>query len=217
MAIQLGFDVETLTPTKKRLLIVLPALVVLALSFVLLITPILEEKKVLSLKVETQSHQIQIAQRNIAKLPELIAENERLQSRLLELQLRLPKEREVSPLLRQVSVEGRRSGLQVVLWRPGEKKVHISGEVYEIPVNVEMKGSYHRFGQFFSNITRFDRVVNILNVNIKPVPEILNRGMPEQKQRGAAELIVSFTATTYSLIPEEERKKIEKAAKEREM
>ncbi len=208
MAIQLGFDIETLTPTKKRLLIILPPLVVIALSFVLLIMPTLEEKKVLSLEVEKQNNEIQMAERHIAKLPVLIAENERLQSRLVELQLRLPKEREVSPLLRQVSVQGRRSGLQVILWRPGEKKVHVSGEVYEIPVDVEMKGSYHRFGQFFSNITRLDRVVNISNINMR---------MAEQKQKGAAELIVSFTAMTYSLIPEEERKKIEKAAKERKM
>lgn len=214
MAIQLGFDIETLTPTKKRLLIILPPLVVIALSFVLLIMPTLEERKVLSLEVERQNNEIQIAERHIAKLPALIAENERLQSRLVELQLRLPKEREVSPLLRQVSVQGRRSGLQVTLWRPGAKKVHISGEVYEIPVDVEMKGSYHMFGQFFSNITRLDRVVNISNINMKPVPAIIDRGMAGQKQRHAAELIVSFTAMTYSLIPEEERKKMQKAAKE---
>jgi type IV pilus assembly protein PilO len=207
MAMQLGFDIETLTPAKKKLLFVLPPLIVIVLSLVLLIMPSLEEKGILSAEVEKQNNEIQIAQRTAAKLPVLMAENERLQGRLIELQLRLPEEREVIRLLRQVSEQGRKAGLRVILWRPGEKKVHVSGEVYEIPVNVEMKGGYHRFGQFFSNITRIDRIVNISNINMRMAQQ-------EQNQRGVTDLTVSFTAMTYSLIPEEERKAIEKAAKE---
>jgi type IV pilus assembly protein PilO len=207
MAMQLGFDIETLTPAKKKLLFVLPPLIVIVLSLVLLIMPSLEEKGILSAEVEKQNNEIQIAQRTAAKLPVLMAENERLQGRLIELQLRLPEEREVIRLLRQVSEQGRKAGLRVILWRPGEKKVHVSGEVYEIPVNVEMKGGYHRFGQFFSNITRLDRIVNISNINMRMAQQ-------EQNQRGVTDLTVSFTAMTYSLIPEEERKAIEKAAKE---
>jgi type IV pilus assembly protein PilO len=207
MAIQLGFDIETMTPAKKKLLLVLPPLIVIALFLVLLIMPLLEERRVLSAEVEKQNNEIQIAQRSAAKLPALMAENERLQSKLLELQIRLPEEREVSRLLRQVSEQGRKAGLQVILWRPGEKKVHVSGEVYEIPVDVEMKGGYHKFGRFFSKLTRFDRVVNISNINMRMAQQ-------EENQRGVTDLTVSFAAITYSLIPEEERKEMEKAAKE---
>jgi type IV pilus assembly protein PilO len=207
MAIQLGFDIETLTPAKKKLLLVLLPLIVIALFLVLLIMPLLEERRVLSAEVEKQNNEIQIAQRSAAKLPALMAENERLQSKLLELQLRLPEEREVIRLLRQVSEQGRKAGLRVILWRPGEKKVHVSGEVYEIPVDVEMKGGYHRFGRFFSNITRLDRIVNISNINMRMAQQ-------EENQRGVTDLTVSFTAITYSLIPEEEKKEMEKAAKE---
>lgn len=206
MALKLGFDIETLPPTKKKLLFVLPPLIIVVLFAVLLIKPAFEEKKRLSEEVEKQSNEIQIAMRNAAKLSTLTAENERLRNKLFELQMQLPEEREISGLLRQVSELGIKSGLQIVSWKPGNKTIHPSKEIYEIPVGVEMRGNYHRFGQFFSSITKLNRIVNISNINMKTI---------DQKQN-AAVLNVSFTAMTYSFIPEKERKEMEKTAKEKE-
>src|SRR5208283_5116051 len=101
--------------------------------------------------------------------------------------------REVSGLLKQVSDLGVKSGLQVVTWRPGIKSIHPGNDVYEIPVNVEMRGSYHYFGQFFSNITGINRIVNISNIT-------LSTGDAKMFPRGMTGLNVGFTATTYSLI-----------------
>lgn len=208
MALKLGFDVETLPPSKKKLLLVLPPLIIIVLFVVLLIMPAFEERKRLSEEVEKQNNEIQTAQKNAAKLSTLIAENERLKSKLFELQMQLPEEREVSGLLRQVSEIGIKSGLQIVSWKPKDKAVHPSKEVYEIPVEVEMRGNYHRFGQFFSNITKLSRIVNISNINIKTTEQ--------KQQKGAGSILnVSFNAITYSLIPEKERKELEKATKEK--
>lgn len=205
MALKLGFDIETLPPAKKKLLLVLPPLIIVVLFAVLLIMPTFEERKRLSEEVEKQKNEIQAAQKGAEKLSTLMAENERLKTKLFELQMQLPEEREVSGLLRQVSELGIKSGLQIVSWKPRDKIVHPSKEVYEIPVEVEMRGNYHRFGQFFSNITKLSRVVNISNINIKTA---------DQKQK-AAVLNVSFAAMTYSFIPEKERKELGKAAKEK--
>lgn len=205
MALKLGFDIETLPPAKKKLLLVLPPLIIVVLFAVLLIMPAFEERKRLSEEVEKQKNEIQAAQKGAEKLSTLMAENERLKNKLFELQMQLPEEREVSGLLRQISELGIKSGLQIVSWKPRDKIVHPSKEVYEIPVEVEMRGNYHRFGQFFSNITKLSRVVNISNINMKT---------GDQKQKAAA-LNVSFTAMTYSFIPEKERKEMERAAKEK--
>jgi type IV pilus assembly protein PilO len=206
MALKLGFDIETLSPTKRKLLLVLSPLIIIVLFAVLFIMPAFEERGRLSAEVEKQNNEIKTAEKSAAKLLTLIAENERLRGKLFDLQMQLPEEREVSGLLKQVSELGIKSGLQIVSWKPKEKIVHPSKEVYEIPVEVEMRGNYHRFGQFFSNITKLSRIVNISNINIKT---------GEQKQKTAT-LNVSFTAMTYSFIPEKERKEIEKAAKEKE-
>jgi type IV pilus assembly protein PilO len=204
MALKLGFDVETLPPARKKLLLVLPPLIIIILFAVLFIMPAFEERGRLSAEVEKQNNEIQTAQKNAAKLSTLIAENEKLKSKLFDLQMQLPEEREVSGLLKQVSELGIKSGLQIVSWKPKDKIVHPSKEVYEIPVEVEMQGYYHRFGQFFSNITKLNRVVNISNINIKT---------GDHKQKSAV-LNVSFTAMTYSMIPDKEKQAM--AAKEKE-
>jgi Tfp pilus assembly protein PilO len=70
-----------------------------------------------------------------------------------------------------------------------------------------MRGTYHKFGQFFSNVTGLNRIVNIGNIQA--------RAGEQRYQRGLIGLNVSFTAMTYSLISEAERKELEKAAKEK--
>lgn len=195
-------DIENLSPLKKNLLLILPPVVILAAAFFLLIQPATQEVAVLTAEVEKQLAEIRVAEQKAAKLTELMAENERLKKSLAELQLQLPVEREVSGLLKQVSETGIASGLQVVVWKPREKTVHPSQEVYEIPVDVEVRGQYHRLGQFFSTITGLNRIVNATNLNMKPAGQKITKG--------SAVLNVTFTAMTYSVIPENEREALKK-------
>jgi type IV pilus assembly protein PilO len=203
MAIKLGINVENMSPAKKNLLLVLPSALIIGLAVYFLIMPALEERKNLLAEIQKQNSEIQEAQKSTIKLPALMAEHERLKIRFAELQLQLPEEREISGLLRQVSDLGVKSGLFIAAWKPANRNIHPSREVYEIPVNVEMRGNYHRFGQFFSNITKINRIVNILNVNIKVI------------DARTAALGVSFSAMTYSMIPEAERKAMEEPKKKK--
>ncbi|MCL4490901.1 MAG: type 4a pilus biogenesis protein PilO [Nitrospirae bacterium] len=195
MELKLGIDTANLSPLKKNLLLALPPVIIIALFTFLFIMPALEERKALNEEIGKQKTEIASLERNSSRLPALKAENKRLEDRLSELQLQLPEEKEVSGLLKQVSELGIKSGLQVVSWRPGTRGVHPSKEVYEIPVEVVMRGTYHKFGQFFSNITTLNRIVNIFNISMRP---------------GSFGLDVSFTSTTYSQIPEKEKKELQK-------
>ncbi len=209
MELKINIDFETMPPSRRLLVIILPSLIITALFIFFIIMPAYEERTKLKAELDKQEQDILLARQQAAKLPALVAENERLTRRLLELQAQLPEEKEVSGLLRQVSELGVKSGLDVVLWKPKERIVHQSKEVYEIPVDVEMRGSYHRFGQFYSRITRLPRVVNISGISMKPAEE-------KFQQKQAKILHVSFIAKTYSLIPEQEKKEIEKKEKEKE-
>lgn len=214
MALELKIDRENLSPTKQKLLLILPPLFIAVIFFSFFIMPSYEERKKLADEVENQRKDIALAQQKTAKLSALIAENQRLKKRLLELQAQLPAEKEVSGLLRQVSELGIKSGLDITLWKPQwnpkekERFVHPSKEVYEIPVSVEMRGSYYRFGKFFSSITPIERIVNIHSINMK---------MDDQKfqKKGMAVLKTTFIVKTYAIITEDEKKEIEKLAKEK--
>lgn len=208
MDLKLKIDIEGLSPLKKNVLLALPPLLVLALAAVLLILPAFETMQKLGAEVEKQQAEIATLKKSSAKLPTLLSENKRLTAQLAERQLQLPEEKEVSGLLKQVSELGVKSGLQVVLWKPRERNVHPSKEVYEIPVEVIIRGAYHRLAQFYGNITALSRIVNIGNVNMKLADQ-------KAQQKGQTTLNVTFTAMTYSLLSEQERKELEKAEKEK--
>ncbi|MCE5312814.1 MAG: type 4a pilus biogenesis protein PilO [Nitrospiraceae bacterium] len=200
----LTLDTENLTPGKKKLLLIMPPLVIIVVALMMFVMPAMEEINKIEAELKNQEQQLAMAKQKAGKLSAIMAENVKLKSTIKELELQLPDEKEVSTLLRQVSDLGIRSGLNIISWKPKGKNVHSSNEVYEIPVDVEMRGTYHMFGQFFSNITKLSRIVNLTNANIK----ILSQ------QKGSATLSVTFAAVTYSLIPEKERKEL--AAKEKE-
>jgi type IV pilus assembly protein PilO len=192
MAIKIDF--KTLPGYIKTIISILPALVIaIAVTFMVLL-PENKELKALDSKIQVQENEIAKSQAKAEKLTELITENHRLRKRLNVLREQLPEEKEVSNLLKQVSDLGIASGLRVLLWKPEQKKSHPSGIVYEIPVRVELSGSYHNLGYFFSSLTRLNRIVNISDIKLsdpKPAKE-------------STVLKVIFTATTFSVIPEEE-------------
>lgn len=41
----------------------------------------------------------------------------------------------------------------------------------EIPVSIEVSGTYHDVALFFDRVGRMERIVNILNVSMKPKQE----------------------------------------------
>lgn len=194
MALKLKIDIKTLSPAARIVLTILPSVIITVIAIVFLILPRDKEIKRLNAEITKQENEIAKDQAKAAKLDILKKENERLRMRLEELKLQLPEEREVSGLLRQVSDLGIRSGLKIILWKPEQKKDHPSGIIYEIPVDVELSGSYHNLGVFFSSLTKLNRIVNIGDIKLTdPKP-----------QKNEAILKITFKATTFSSIPEKE-------------
>ena len=194
MARKLNIKMDTLPLAVKVLIAFLPAIVISALVIILLILPRHKEIQRLNVEITKQENDIAKDQVKAAKLSTLKGENVKLRMRLDELKLQLPEEREVSGLLKQVSDLGIKSGLKIVSWRPEQKKDHPSGTIYEIPVAVELSGSYHNLGIFFSRLTKLNRIVNISDIKM---------GGP-QPQRSEAIVRISFKATTFSAISDKE-------------
>lgn len=194
MPIKLNIDLKNLSPIVRAIITVLPSVIITMVVIFLVILPKHKEIKRLNDEITKQENEIAKDQAKAAKLDILKRENERLLRRLDELKLQLPEEREISGLLRQVSDLGIKSGLRIILWKPEQKKDHPSGIIYEIPVNVEISGSYHNLGLFFSNLTKLNRIVNIGDIKLSdPKP-----------QKNEAILKITFKAATFSSIPEQE-------------
>ena len=110
----------------------------------------------------------------------------------------LPEKQEIPTLLASISRSGQDAGLEFLLFQP--KKENHKDFYAEIPVAIQVTGSYHNVAVFFDKVARLSRVVNIDNINLT-----------SQKEKAAGKglsLQTSCTAITYRFIePEDTEKK----------
>lgn len=194
-------DWEGLSKSNKVLLMILPCIVLFVLFSSVYLLPAVETINRLNSEKKSLKEEIDKANMVVNKYEDLKALNEQLQKKMEFLKTLLPKETEVTDVLKKVSEIGLQKGLVVTSWKPREKTPHSSNEVYEIPVEVSMRGKYHTFGTFFADITKIERIINIKKMEIK------------KGEKDPTMLNANLTAVTYSLIPEEEKKKIQQKKK----
>jgi type IV pilus assembly protein PilO len=167
---------------------VVPAVIYILVFGYLVILPKTKQVKDLRGQIAAQDNDIMKTQSLAAKLDKLKEENANLRARLDELAQQLPEEKEISQLLRQVSQKGITAGLDILTWKPSERTIHPSNIVYTVPVEVTLKGSYHKLGEFFSALTHLSRIVNIMDIKM---------GSPKLEGSEAV-LAISFTAVTFT-------------------
>ena len=192
MAINL--NIKNLPLYAKIIIALVPSVILSVAIIILVIMPKQKEIKALEAKIDVQNNEIAASQAKVAKLDILKQENQRLINRINELKEQLPDEKEISSLLKQISDLGIAAGLSIKSWRPGTKTTHSSGIVYEIPVSVDVEGTYHNLGFFLSSLTKLNRIVNISNMKLGGPKLVKNEVL----------LNASFKASTFSSIAEAE-------------
>ena len=190
----ININIKSLPLYARIIISVLPAVILSIAIIILFILPKQKKIKELDAKIDTQSNEIAASQAKAAKLEILKQENEKLIKRINELKEQLPEEKEISSLLKQVSDLGIASGLTIKSWKTGQKATHSSGIVYEIPVSVDVEGTYHNLGYFLSSLTKLNRIVNISDMKL---------GSPKLVKAENL-LSASFKASTFLAVPETE-------------
>ncbi len=152
---------------KQKVVATLLIGVILAAIFIYFIyLPKAEEMVRLSGEIEELSGRINVHRAKAARLDVEKREHELFLRQLAQLKEQLPPEAEVEVLLKQVSELGIRTGLDFKLWRPVEKIKGPEGLYTEIPINVEVGGSYHALGVFFDKISKLPRIVTVSNLTM---------------------------------------------------
>jgi len=104
----------------------------------------------------------------------------------------LPNKTEVADLLVDVSQTGLASGLEFELFKP---RGEVPREFYaELPINIQVVGDYHEFGDFVSGVAALPRIVTLHNVNIK-----------RRDGKTSDVLVMNLTAKTYRYLEDNER------------
>jgi type IV pilus assembly protein PilO len=101
----------------------------------------------------------------------------------------LPNKTEVPALLVDVSQTGLAAGLEFKLFQP---QAEVPRDFYaEYPINIEVVGNYHQFGEFISGLASLPRIVTIHNLNMQPIAN-------------SKQLTLKALAKTYRYMDEEE-------------
>jgi len=136
------------------------------------------EEKIAKLQTE-----INKAKARAANLRRFEAEYAEVDAQFQEALKLLPNTKEIPSLLKSITLLVTDSQLEFLLFSPQRERAQ--DFFMEIPVSIEVSGTYHNVAIFFDKVGQMERIVNILNVSMTP-----------QKERSTI-LTARFDAVTY--------------------
>src|SRR5580692_3734843 len=106
----------------------------------------------------------------------------------------LPSRTEVPNLLVDISQTGLAAALEEKLFQPGPE---VKKDFYaELPIHIQLTGSYHEFGAFVSGIAALPRIVTLHDIQITP--------LSKEKSAAYDQLQLDLTAKTYRYLDDDE-------------
>ena len=112
----------------------------------------------------TLKESFELKQTEAANLPLLTEQLAQIEESFGDLLKQLPDKAEIESLLIDISQKGLTAGLEFKLFKPGAIS---ESEFYaELPIQIEVLGSYHQFGDFISGISSLPRIVTTHDIKI---------------------------------------------------
>ncbi len=124
----------------------------------------LDEEKTKRARLDQLQKDIRALEVTANKLQEFQREVQLLEAKLETLKRILPPERETPDLMRRVQYLAAQSNLVIRRFTPATP---VTKDFYqEVPINVDVEGTYHMLGQFFDRVSRLSRLVNMGSIKI---------------------------------------------------
>ena len=116
------------------------------------------------------------------------AEITQLEGQLAVALRQLPNEKQLEVLLADISNLGKTAGVEIKSFKRESEQVH---DFYaEVPITVQLEGTYHEIARFFDSVSRLPRIVNMGSIDMK----VTSASASETR------LVVSGTATTFRFV-----------------
>jgi type IV pilus assembly protein PilO len=182
-------------PVKFATVLLLCAAVI-GLGYWKLTMPKIEELKGVEAKEAELRTEFEGKQQKAANLEVLKQQLEDIKQTMGELLQKLPSKTQVPDLLQDISQTGLGSGLEFDIFKPSAE---VPQEFYvELPIQIQVTGDYHQFGNFISGVAALQRIVTVHDVKIRPTE--------------GNKLIMNATAKTYRYMDEDEEEAAAKNA-----
>ncbi|WP_206486259.1 type 4a pilus biogenesis protein PilO [Thalassotalea sp. G2M2-11] len=151
-------------PLAKGVFAAFLAIVVLGLGYVAIVSDKIKRLDTVTAEEATLKNQYQAKYHLVANLDLFKQQMIEAETLFAEQLKSLPESHETPGLLDDITFVGTTSGLDFVKlnWQP-----EITQEIYiELPIDIEVVGSYHEFGNFVSKIAGLPRIVTLHDFDI---------------------------------------------------
>jgi type IV pilus assembly protein PilO len=177
-------QISELTKIQRIVICCVSVALIVGLFVYFLYMPKYEEINQLEKTIAEQEEQLSKTKRNSAQYAEYQKKLEDAQAKFNVVAKALPLTDEVPALLTGISQVGKDSGLTFLLFKPEKER---KKEFYaELPVTMNLSGTYHDLGVFFDQLAGMSRIVNVKKFDMKIV-------------KGSA-LNIACTAETYKFV-----------------
>ncbi|THB74809.1 MAG: pilus assembly protein PilO, partial [Desulfobulbaceae bacterium] len=121
---------------------------------------------------------------------------------------KLPSQKEIPQLLKDISALGRNAGLEFLTFAP---RPHTERNFYdEIPVDIDVSGPYHAMGYFFDQVSKLDRIVSVKSVRMTKPKKVQGEILLESKCQ-----LLTYRFTNKKLETAADKKKKRRAKKKK--
>jgi type IV pilus assembly protein PilO len=116
------------------------------------------------------------------------------------------KDMDIPDLLKDISEKGRKSGLEIKKFEPGEEAdVPNNNYVKQLPIVMSVEGGFHEVAIFFDKLSSMERIVHVKNITIQI----------EKETPSDVSLTVEGKVVTFRFLNDDEKSEIaEKQAQE---
>jgi len=199
LSLKINLDSVLKLPLSKRVLILLAINIAVAgLVYWFLIGPKYDEVTALNGELEGLTAKLVENRQIAADIPKYLREKEELEAKLVAAVAQLPNAKEIPDLIDGISRSGEKSGLKILIFRPGREVPR--GFYSEVPVKMTVEGKYESLYEFSEKIGNLPRIVNLGGMNI------ISMG-----HRNRVPLLkADFTATTFRFIPQADEPRTKK-------
>lgn len=186
---EINFDfLHGYSPLKKALLLLFITATIAGLFTYFIYLPKINEIKKIERKLKQAQIKLHQTQQIANQLPEFEAEIEKLNIAFKKALNKLPDNKEIPELLLKITKLGKEAKLAFNLFQPLANR---NRDFYaEVPIDIEVQGSYHAVGRFFSQICAMPRIVNIFGYSLGSYEMVEGEDLLKAK----------FQAVTYTFI-----------------